>query len=98
MGMETIPLTTLIHLEDDQTDFTIRKMRNVAEFLYDQSDYLYAQFTKACWEGSNKDEFLIKLHNCTTNLKILSDRLDLLSFQSSQNTLRLRESAETFNH
>ena len=90
-------MTIIIHLEKEQTDYAIQKLRFAAETLFDYSDHLYTHCAQVQWEGSSKDDFLFDLYRCTTNLKTLSDSLDLLSFRLAQKTTGLFEAASTFN-
>lgn len=73
-----------ILLETDATEALSYKMRATADAFYDYAASIYARVAWTSWDGDSKDEYLYQLQQCTSAIKQLSDHLDLLGFQLSQ--------------
>jgi hypothetical protein len=89
-------MAAMIHLDQQPTQATLRKLRVAAE-LYDTADRLYLRCANVEWDGTSKDEFLHQLHRCTSDIKALSDFLDLLGFQAVQEVDRWIEFSSYFS-
>lgn len=87
-----------IHLDKEITDQTAQKLRLTAESLFEHANRIYAVLANAEWEGSAREEFLSQLYRKTASLKTLSDSLDLLGFQLSQETETWISISARFSH
>ena len=77
-------MSTKIFLDSDVTENLIHKIWITADALYDHAVVTYSRMAWVEWEGATKDDYLFQLQQCTSALKRLADRLDLLGFQLSQ--------------
>lgn len=91
-------MATKIFLDTDATDILIYKMRTSADALYDHAAMTYSRVAWAEWEGATKDDYLYQLQQCTSTLKRLADRLDLLGFQLSQEVEQWLVTASKLEH
>jgi hypothetical protein len=88
---------SIIHLDITETDIAIRKLRSSADALFDSADRIYTFLANVDWIGQNRDDFLYDLHSCTSKIKVLSDSLDLLSFQLVQELDQWEQNASHFS-
>ena len=90
-------MPAMIHLDQETTTITLRRLCIVAEGLFDSADRLYLRCANIDWDGASKDAYLYELHRCLSDIKALSDSLDLLGFQAVQETDRWIEVSSSFS-
>jgi len=91
-------MTAIIHLETDQSELLIQKLRFTADGFYDRAESIYNRAIHCEWEGAARSDFLHELYICTAKLKDLSDQMDQLAFQLSNETEQWLQIASTFGH
>ena len=90
-------MPAIIHLDQQPTEIALQKLRLVAEGLFDTADRLYLRCANMEWDGASRDTYLYELHRCLSDIKALSDSLDLLGFQAAQETDRWIEGSSYFS-